>query len=117
MSSVGVHMCLCIMRQAMHPAEALQPNEAAASIAFARLNVPRCRNADHGALCKVHITATKRHSLFCCMSRLLLYQGEYCLQLKMDIIPGSGIAAVGAQTVQVPSAPQSITRQVRSSAS
>jgi hypothetical protein len=44
---------------------------------------------------------------------LLLLQGEYCLQLKMDILPGSGIAAVGAQTVAVPSAPQSITRQVR----
>lgn len=46
---------------------------------------------------------------------LLLLQGEYCLQMKMDILPGSGIAAVGAQTVAVPSAPQSITRQVRSS--
>jgi hypothetical protein len=45
---------------------------------------------------------------------LLLLQGEYCVQLKMDILPGSGIAAVGAQTVAVPSAPQSLTRQVRS---
>ncbi|WIA36760.1 hypothetical protein OEZ86_008026 [Tetradesmus obliquus] len=41
-----------------------------------------------------------------------LPDGEYCLQMKMDILPGSGIAAVGAQTVAVPSAPQSITRQV-----
>jgi len=39
-------------------------------------------------------------------------QGEYCLQVKMDIIPGSGVVAVGAQTVQVPSAPQSVARQV-----
>ncbi|KAF6263554.1 hypothetical protein COO60DRAFT_415468 [Scenedesmus sp. NREL 46B-D3] len=41
-----------------------------------------------------------------------LPDGDYCLQLKMDIIPGSGIAAVGTQMVQVPSAPQSATRQV-----
>jgi hypothetical protein len=39
-------------------------------------------------------------------------QGEYCLQVKMDIIPGSGVVAVGAQTVQVPSTPQSVARQV-----
>lgn len=40
-------------------------------------------------------------------------QGEYCLQVKMDLIPGSGIAAVGAQQVRVPAQAQSITRQVR----
>eukprot|EP00882_Tetradesmus_deserticola_P004386 GHRQ01004630.1.p1 GENE.GHRQ01004630.1~~GHRQ01004630.1.p1 ORF type:complete len:505 (+),score=154.95 GHRQ01004630.1:71-1585(+) len=38
--------------------------------------------------------------------------GDYCLQLKMDVVPGSGSAAVGTQMVPVPSAPQSITRQV-----
>jgi hypothetical protein len=41
-----------------------------------------------------------------------LPDGEYCLQVKMDIIPGSGVVAVGAQTVQVPSTPQSVARQV-----
>jgi hypothetical protein len=40
-------------------------------------------------------------------------QGEYCMQIKMDVIAGSGVAAVGAQSVRVPAAPQSIMRQVR----
>lgn len=31
----------------------------------------------------------------------------------MDIIAGSGVAAVGTQTVAVPAQPQSISRQVR----
>lgn len=41
-----------------------------------------------------------------------MLQGEYCLQLKMDVTAGSGVADVGGQAVAVPSAPQSITRQV-----
>lgn len=39
-------------------------------------------------------------------------QGEYCVQIKMDVLPGSGIVAVGAQQVRVPATPQSIVRQV-----
>lgn len=43
---------------------------------------------------------------------LLCLQGEYCVQIKMDILPGSGIAVVGTQSVRVPATAQSIVRQV-----
>lgn len=48
----------------------------------------------------------------CVLLMLLLLQGEYCVQIKMDVIPGSGVAAVGAQQVRVPAQPQSLVRQV-----
>jgi hypothetical protein len=49
----------------------------------------------------------------CVCACVFVLQGEYCLQIKMDILAGSGIAAVGATQVRVPAQPQSITRQVR----
>jgi hypothetical protein len=41
-----------------------------------------------------------------------LPDGEYCVQIKMDILPGSGIASVGSQSVRVPATAQSVVRQV-----
>ncbi|GBF90097.1 hypothetical protein Rsub_02805 [Raphidocelis subcapitata] len=41
-----------------------------------------------------------------------LPDGDYCLQLKMDLIPNSGVVAVGAQQFEVPARAQSVIRQV-----
>jgi len=41
-----------------------------------------------------------------------LPDGDYCLQLSMELIPGTGIVAVGAQQYQVPAQPQVVQRQV-----
>ena len=39
-------------------------------------------------------------------------QGDYCLQVRMDLIPSSGIVAIGAQQFEVPARAQSVMRQV-----
>jgi hypothetical protein len=39
-------------------------------------------------------------------------QGDYCLQVKMDLIANSGIVSLGAQQYEVPARGQSIMRQV-----
>ncbi|GBF88776.1 hypothetical protein Rsub_01677 [Raphidocelis subcapitata] len=41
-----------------------------------------------------------------------LPDGDYCLQLKMDLIPNSGVVSLGAQQFEVPARAQSIMRQV-----
>lgn len=67
--------------------------------------------------CARWVQRAARATLLCSTRDLLLalclcLQGEYCLQIKMDILPGSGIASVGAQSVRVPATAQSIVRQV-----
>lgn len=41
-----------------------------------------------------------------------LPDGDYCLQVRMDMLPGTGVVAIGAQQFEVPARSQSVLRQV-----